>query len=144
MASGSGSGDLYGDLWVLLRDLDPSDGGGNGEPILDENDQVIPIGYDATTGETFPIHLVMGTDGSYEVPADLLPFVQEIDMERANIIRSPDSVVASALEEALGKIEAGTSITTSASETSVVSLAPAALPIPRQSSRGSTPMAIWS
>ena len=91
---GDGSGDLYGDLWVLLRDLDPSDGGGNGEPILDENGQVIPIGYNAETGEIFPIHLVLGAEGDYEVPADLLPYVQEINLERANIIRSPDSVMA--------------------------------------------------
>ena len=105
---GTGSGTLYGDLWVLLRDLDPTDGGGNGEPVLDENGQVIPIGYDAVTGDTFPIHLVMASDGSYEVPADMLPFVQEIDLERANIMRSPDSVVADALAEALAKIDAGT------------------------------------
>ena len=108
--TGTGSGDLFGDLWVLLRDLDPSDGGGNGEPILDENGQVIPIGYDAATGATFPIHLVLGTEGSYEVPADMLPFVQEIDLERANIMRSPESVRIAALEEALAKIEAGTVI----------------------------------
>ncbi len=111
--SGGGSGDLYGDLWVLLRDLDPSDGGGDGEPILDENGQVIPIGYDPATGESFPIHLVLGSEGKYEVPADMLPFVQEINLERANIIRSPDSVMAAALEEALDKIQNGTTITTS-------------------------------
>lgn len=109
---GTGSGDLYGDLWVLLRDLDPSDGGGNGEPILDENGQVIPIGFDPATGAIFPIHLVLGAEGDYEVPADMLPFVQEVELERANIIRSPDSVMAAALEEALAKIESGGVITT--------------------------------
>ncbi|WP_373504096.1 calcium-binding protein [Aestuariivirga sp.] len=113
VSEAGGSGDLYGDLWVLLRDLDPSDGGGNGEPILDENGQVIPIGFNAETGEIFPIHLVASPEGDYEVPADLLPFVQEINLERANIIRSPDSVMEAALEEALAKIENGTTITTS-------------------------------
>ena len=108
-------GDLYGDLWVLARDLDPSDGGGNGEPLLDENGQIIPIGYDPVTGDTFPIYLEEGTEGDFEVPADLLDYIQEIELERANIIRSPEQVVANALEEALGKIAAGTEISADAS-----------------------------
>ncbi|MDE4305943.1 calcium-binding protein [Phaeobacter gallaeciensis] len=114
-SGGAAQGDLYGDLWVLTRDLDPSDGGGNGEPVLDENGQIVPIGYNPETGETFPIHLVEGGEGEYEVPADQLDYIQEIEMERANIMRSPDQVVESALEEALGKINAGTEITTDAS-----------------------------
>lgn len=119
LASGSVSagtnGDLYGDLRVLVRDLDPTDGGGDGEVVLDSNGQVIPIGYDPATGETFPIHLVLAADGSYEIPADLLPYVQPIDLARADIIRSPDSVIASALTEALAKINAGTTISVDAS-----------------------------
>lgn len=107
---GSGSGDLFGDLWVVARDLDPTDGGGNGEPILDENGQIVPIGYDPVADETFPIHLVEIAPGDFEVPAKLLPYVQEIDLERANIMRSPDQVVESALTEALAKIAAGTVI----------------------------------
>jgi Ca2+-binding RTX toxin-like protein len=112
---GGGKGDLYGDLWVLTRDLDPSDGNGNGEPVKDANDQIVPVGYDAATGEIFPIHLVADAEGDYEVPADKLGFVQEIELERANMIRSPDSVNEHALEEALGKIEAGKVLTTEAS-----------------------------
>lgn len=107
---GGGGGDLYADLYVLVRDLDPSDGGGNGEPVLDENGQVIPIGYDPATGATFPIYLVPAAEGGYEIPAELLPFVQEIGLERANIIRSPDAVRDAALAEALAKIENGTVI----------------------------------
>ncbi|MGR3321645.1 MAG: DUF4214 domain-containing protein [Pseudooceanicola sp.] len=110
-----GQGDLFGDLWILLRDLDPTDGGGNGEPALDENGQVIPIGFDPATGETFPIYLVAGEEEDYEVPEALLPYIQEVELERANIVRSPDQVLATALEEALAKIEAGTTITTEAS-----------------------------
>lgn len=110
-----GGGDLYGDLWVLLRDLDPSDGGGNGEPVLDDNGQVVPVGLDAETGEIFPIHLVDAGEGEWEVPPELLGSIQEVDLERANIIRSPDSVKEAALEEALAKIEAGTEITADAS-----------------------------
>ncbi|MBJ6370771.1 calcium-binding protein [Sedimentitalea arenosa] len=112
---GSGAGDLYGDLWVVARDLDPTDGGGNGEPVLDANGQIVPIGFDPVTGETFPIHLVEGAEGDFEVPPELLPYVQEVELERANIMRSPDSVVDSALEEALGKIDAGTLIDVDAS-----------------------------
>lgn len=112
---GADTGELYGDLWVVTRDLDPTDGGGDGEPLLDSNGQIVPIGYNPTTGATFPIYLVASPEGDYEVPPDLLPFVQEIDLERANIVRSPDQVLATALEEALAKIEAGTEITTEAS-----------------------------
>ncbi len=110
VAGGSIQGDLYGDLWVLARDLDPSDGGGNGEPVLDENGQFIPVGYDPVTGDYFPITLEASAEGDYEVPADQLQYIQEIELERANIIRSPDSVVEGALEEALAKIAAGTVI----------------------------------
>ena len=109
-----GTGELYGDLWVLTRDYDPSDGGGDGAPLLDENGQQIPIGRNPETGELFPIHLVEGTEGDWEVPAELEPFVQEVELERANIIRSPDSVVENALGEALDKIEAGTEVTADA------------------------------
>ncbi|WP_458877677.1 calcium-binding protein [Arenibacterium sp. CAU 1754] len=98
-----------------MRDFDPTDGGGNGEPVLDANGQIIPIGYDPATGETFPIYLVEGAEGDYEVPPALLPYVQEVELERANIIRSPDAVVESALEEALAKIAAGTVIEADAS-----------------------------
>lgn len=111
----SGLGELYGDLWVLTRDLDPSDGGGNGEPVLDGNGQIIPIGYNPETGETFPIYLVPDGDGGYEVPASQLEFIQEVELERANIIRAPDAVGENALEEVLDKIEAGSEFTTDAS-----------------------------
>ncbi|MFD0981522.1 calcium-binding protein [Tropicimonas aquimaris] len=114
-STGGGKGDLYGDLWVLTRDLDPSDGGGNGEPVLDENGQIVPIGYDPVAGVTFPIYLVEVAPGDYEVPADQLAYVQEIELERVNILRSPDNVMANALKEALGKIELGTDITVDAS-----------------------------
>ena len=113
--SGGGEGDLFGDLWVVVRDLDPSDGGGNGEPVLDANGQIVPVGYDPATDEIFPIHLVAGTEEDYEVPPELLPYVQEIELERANIIRAPEAVREAALAEALDKIANGTTITTDAS-----------------------------
>ena len=57
-----GTGELYGDLWVLTRDYDPSDGGGDGAPLLDENGQQIPIGRNPETGELFPIRTWMKSE----------------------------------------------------------------------------------
>jgi hypothetical protein len=42
--AGSKKGDLFGDQYVLLRDVDPSDGGGSGEPVLDANGNPILVG----------------------------------------------------------------------------------------------------
>ncbi len=117
---GGGGGELFADLYVLLRDLDPSDGGGNGEPVLDSNGQTIPIGLDTATGDTFPIYYVEGTEGDFEIPADLLPYVQEVVLERANLARSTPDVIAAALEEALAKIANGTVVATDASGRIVV------------------------
>jgi hypothetical protein len=109
---GGGGGDLFADLYILLRDLDPTDGGGDGEPVLDGNAQTIPVGLDTTSGDTFPIYYVEVAEGDFEIPADQLPYVQEIVLERVNVIRAPDSVREHALEEALAKITSATSITT--------------------------------
>lgn len=109
---GGGGGDLYSDLWVVVRDLDPSDGGGDGEPVLDANGQVIPIGLDPATGATFPIYFTEVAEGDFEIPPDQLMYVQEVALERANMARAPADMIARALAEALAKIDAGTSITT--------------------------------
>lgn len=111
---GGGGGDLFADMRVLLRDLDPSNGGGNGEALLDVNGQVIPIGLDPATGATFPIYFTEVAEGDFEIPPDQLPFVQEISLGRANVARAPASVMEDALDEALGKIAGGTAITTDA------------------------------
>ena len=110
--TGGGGGDLYADLYVLVRDLDPSDGGGNGEPVLDANGQVIPIGLDTATGATFPIYYAEIAEGDFEIPPDQLVYVQEVELERANMARAPADMIAAALAEALSKIENGSSITT--------------------------------
>jgi Ca2+-binding RTX toxin-like protein len=110
--TGGGGGDLYSDLYVLVRDLDPSDGGGNGEPVLDANGQVIPIGLDTATGATFPIYYTEIAEGDFEIPPDQLIYVQEVELERANMARTTPEVIASALAEALEKIAAGTVIST--------------------------------
>ncbi|MBE9638806.1 hypothetical protein IQ782_18275 [Salipiger pacificus] len=109
-------GDLYGDQYVLLRDLDPSDGGGNGEAVLDTFNteaQPVLVGVDpANPDDPFPIYFEEDAEGDYELPALMLPFVQEVELDRANVARAPASVMAHALEEALGKVETADEITT--------------------------------
>ncbi|PWJ19213.1 calcium-binding protein [Jannaschia seohaensis] len=107
--AGNKKGDLFGDQLVLYRDLDPSDGGGNGEPMLDGNGQLIPVGYDPTftlggADGLFPIYFEADAEGDYEIPADLLPYVQEVELERANVARAPAKVQEKALNAALEKI----------------------------------------
>ena len=111
--AGSKKGDLYGDQWVLLRDLDPTDedGEGNGDPVLDTNDNPILVGWDGS--EEFPIFLTDDDgDGKYEVPADQLDYVQEVELERANVARAPDKVMDKALQAALDKIDGEVEIDT--------------------------------
>lgn len=107
--AGGKKGELFGDQLVLYRDLDPSDGGGNGEPLLDDNGQLIPVGYDPTMtlgGDDglFPIYFEVDAEGDYEIPTDLLPFVQEVELERANVARAPAKVQEKALATALDKV----------------------------------------
>ncbi|WP_194136099.1 hypothetical protein [Salipiger mangrovisoli] len=114
--AGTMKGDLYGDQYVLLRDLDPSDGGGNGEAVLDTFNteaQPVLVGVDpANPDDPFPIYFEEDAEGDYELPALMLPFVQEVELDRANVARAPASVMAHALEEALGKVETADEITT--------------------------------
>ncbi|MDU8911391.1 calcium-binding protein [Aestuariicoccus sp. MJ-SS9] len=107
--AGSKKGDLFGDQLVLYRDLDPTDGGGNGEPVLDGNGQLIPVGYDSTMvlggpDGLFPIYFEADAEGDYEIPLELLPYVQEVELERANVARAPAKVQEKALAAALEKI----------------------------------------
>ena len=103
----SNKGDLYGDQYVVLRDVDPSDGGGNGEAVLDANGQHILVGSDGS-----PIYFVMNADGDYEIPADRLPFAQTVELERANVARAPESVMDKSLATALAKIDAAAVVDT--------------------------------
>lgn len=86
--AGTKKGDLFGDQYILLRDIDPTDGGGSGEPVLDENGQFILVGSNGSL-----IYFEQNIDGDYEIPADALPFVQEVELERANVARAPDKVM---------------------------------------------------
>lgn len=103
--AGSKKGDLYGDQYVLLRDIDPTDGGGSGEPVLDANGQLILVGSNGSL-----IYFEANAEGEYEIPAASLPFVQEVELERANVARAPDKVMEKSLAAAMEKIETATEI----------------------------------
>lgn len=103
IGAGNKKGDLYGDQYVLLRDVDATDGGGNGEPVLDANGQPILVGING-----LPIYYVMNTDGDYEIPVDQVALTQTVELERANVARAPDKVMEKSLDAVMAKIEAAT------------------------------------
>jgi hypothetical protein len=94
---GTKKGDEYGDLWVILRD-------NNGDPILDANGQVQPIiivdGLPVVVQLTDP-----DGDGHYELPTEYTDAVQEVELGRSNVTRSPSQVILHSLEEALSKLD---------------------------------------
>ena len=71
---GGGMGDLYGDLYVILRNLEA-----NGAPELDQYGNDILIGSDGTL-------IYRTSDG--EIPPDKLELVQEVEFSRLSVIRS--------------------------------------------------------
>lgn len=101
--AGSKKGDDYGDLWVVLRD-------DSGAPILDENGQLQPIiivdGLPVVVQLTDP-----DGDGHYELPTEYADAVQEVELGRSNVTRSPSQVILHSLEEALSKLD-GMTLTT--------------------------------
>ena len=108
--AGGKKGDLYGDQYVLLRDLDPTDGGGNGEPLLDANGQQILVGIDGSL-----IHYVYdASTGDYVIPVDQLGLVQTVELGRANVARAPEKVMEKSLNEALSKVMSAEEVTADA------------------------------
>ncbi len=95
--AGTMRGDLYGDLWIVLRD-------DSGEPILDANGQVQPIVI--IDGVPTVIQLVdTDGDGKYEIPTEYADLVQEVDVGRTNVARSPSKVLEHSLTEVLSKLD---------------------------------------
>ncbi len=111
--AGSKKGDLFGDMSVVLRDLEPDDGGGNGEPVLDANGNLILVGSDG-----YPIYFVADpasedpTDPDWIIDPDRAALVQGVELERANVARAPSKVMEKSLDAALVKIETADSVTT--------------------------------
>jgi hypothetical protein len=90
--AGSARGDLYGDLYVILRDED-------GNPILSEAGFVQPI--DAA-GNLIPLD----AEGA---PIDLT-LVQEVELGRLNVGRSPTSVLDRRAQEVVILLQTATAI----------------------------------
>lgn len=112
--AGTKKGDLYGDMYILLRDA-------NGVPILvDGLEQVVAFVY-AADGTLVPL-----LDGSgnpvaipYTAEGDLATTITigtttydvypgEVDLGRLSVGRSPSKVLDHALSEALSKLTSGT------------------------------------
>ncbi len=94
--AGTKKGDLYGDLWIILRDE-------NGEPVLDANGNVQPILTDGTV-----IQLTEEGDLPPDVDEEML---QEVEFSRLSVVRAASQVYDHALEEALDKLASATTIT---------------------------------
>jgi hypothetical protein len=93
--AGTKKGDLYGDLWVILRDE-------NGEPILDANGNVQPVLADGTV-------IQLTEEG--DLPAEYEDLVVEVELGRTSVGRAPTQVLVHALDEALAKLTGGTTVT---------------------------------
>ena len=112
------SKDLYGDLWVLLRNS-------YGAPILDANGCVQPIASepvlwpDNITRNTVPMQLSLFQDGQYkcEVVPGYEQYTIDLEIGRLNMVRTmatnPD-VFARSLQEVINDINAADAITTDA------------------------------
>ena len=92
--AGSTRGDLYGDMYVILRDA-------NGVPILNEQGFVQPV--DAN-GNLIPLD-----EEGAPIDPDL---ALEVEMGRLNVGRSPDQVLNSRAEEVVALLNDATAITT--------------------------------
>jgi len=92
--AGSKKGDLYGDLYVILRDA-------NGVPILDQYGHVQPI--DAL-GNLIPLTPEGEIEPGYEALA------QAVEFSRLSVSRSPSKVLDKAYDEAISAINSATAI----------------------------------
>ena len=115
------TGTLYGDLYVILRDV-------NGVPIFDANGCIQPISavdggtleiYDSTGTEVLfettaiagePFSLAFYTDATIELDVEcelteeMADWVMTVDFGRLNMGRAPVSVIAHAFDEAINKM----------------------------------------
>ncbi len=91
---GIAMGDLYGDLYIILRDI-------NGEPILSAEGFVQPIDVN---GELIPL------DAEGAIQEGYSELAQEVEFGRLNLVRAPNEVIDQAYEEALGAINGASNI----------------------------------
>lgn len=116
------TGELYGDLYVILRDE-------NGVPILSTQGCIQPISAvtDSTIiatidgdllisvleGEPFGLPTYIDAVGDLvecELTEDMADWVQSVDFGRLNLGRAPDGVIAHAFDEAINKMNVAISI----------------------------------
>lgn len=93
--SGTMKGDLYGDMVLVLRDLD-----NNGVPILDEYGHVQPLDKD---GVPLPLNEdgePIKEDGTPYTKEELDAILTEVELGRLSVGRSPEKVLDHALSEA--------------------------------------------
>jgi len=91
-------GSLYGDLYVILRDI-------NGVPILDNYGCIQPIAADGTV---LSLYSNPAEDILCEVTEELALLVQTVDFGRLNLGRAPYSVLAHAFDEAVNLMNSAT------------------------------------
>ncbi len=96
--AGIKKGDLFGDMYVLLRD-------DNGVPILNEDGYVQPVDAD---GNPLPL------DEEGAILPEYADLAMEVELSRLNVGRAPSSVLDRRLDEALAAIDSASSITTDA------------------------------
>jgi len=106
-------GEVFGDLWIIVRDV-------NGEPIRytwtwsddgmvplsvaeDPNGFIQPI---AAAGNLEEFGGLIPLDAEGAVPESYAEYVQDVELGRLSIVRSPQEVVDSAYAEAMATINA--------------------------------------
>ena len=103
--AGSARGDLYGDMYVILRDE-------NGVPVLNEDGYVQPVDAD---GNPIPLD----EEGAPVDPSLAL----EVELGRLNIGRSPSHVLDARAEEVIALLNGATALETDAAGRLVVTSA---------------------
>ena len=110
------TGELYGDLYVILRDT-------QGVPMLDSNGCVQPIsavsatdpasGITAVANEPFLLWTYVDSEGDLvecELTETMTTWVQAVDFGRLNLGRAPDSVLEHSFDEAIKAMNAAIEI----------------------------------
>jgi hypothetical protein len=102
--AGSTKGDLFGDLYVILRD-------DNGVPILNEDGYVQPLDAEG--------NLIALDDEGQPIDATL---AQEVEIGRLNVGRAPVSVLENRAEEVVGLLNDADALTTDAAGRLVITV----------------------
>ena len=105
--AGTMKGDLYGDLYIILRDA-------NGVPILDQYGHVQPL--DAN-GNLIPLN-----EEGEPIDEAAAALLQEVEFSRLNVARSPSKVSQHSYDSVIETLNSATSITLDAAGRLVVTV----------------------